>query len=197
MERLLAAPDERKLVGARDKAMLEVLYAAGLRVSELVGLTVNSIDLQGGCLTAFGKGSRERMVPLGVPAVAKVKAYLAGPRQQLLRGRPTTALFVTPRGGGFTRQGFWKLIKRYARAAGIKKPLSPHTLRHSFATHLVEGGADLRSVQMMLGHADLATTQIYTHVNRKRLTSVYDQFHPRSASSAARRPRKAAPPRRT
>jgi integrase/recombinase XerD len=180
VEQLLAAPDERHPAGLRDKAMLEVLYATGLRVSELCGLGVNDIQLGAGYLVAKGKGSKERIVPLGRVAIERVQAYLGGPRQFILGKRQAQALFVTPRGSGFTRQGFWKLLKRYALKAGILKPLSPHKLRHSFATHLVERGADLRAVQAMLGHADLATTQIYTHVNSARLRSVYDDFHPRS-----------------
>ncbi|ATB33965.1 site-specific tyrosine recombinase XerD [Melittangium boletus] len=179
VEQLLAAPDERDAVGLRDKAMLEVLYATGLRVSELVGLGVNDIQLSAGYLVAKGKGSKERIVPVGSIAGEKVRAYLEGARRQLLGERESKALFVTPRGDGFTRQGFWKLLKRYALKAGIRKPISPHKLRHSFATHLVERGADLRAVQAMLGHADLATTQIYTHVNSARLRAVYDSAHPR------------------
>ncbi len=179
VEQLLAAPDESTPVGIRDKAMLEVLYATGLRVSELVGLGINDIQLSAGYLVAKGKGSKERIVPVGSIAAEKVQAYLAGPRLLLLGEHESKALFVTPRGDGFTRQGFWKLLKRYALKAGIRKPLSPHKLRHSFATHLVERGADLRAVQAMLGHADLATTQIYTHVNGARLRAVYDSAHPR------------------
>jgi integrase/recombinase XerD len=190
VEQLLAAPDERHPTGLRDKAMLEVLYATGLRVSELCGLGVNDIQLGAGYLVAKGKGSKERIVPLGRMAIEKVQAYLGESRQVLLGKRQSKALFVTPRGGGFTRQGFWKLLKRYALKAGIRKPLSPHKLRHSFATHLVERGADLRAVQAMLGHADLATTQIYTHVNSARLRSVYDDFHPRSDVVKAKKPRK-------
>ncbi|NTX02525.1 site-specific tyrosine recombinase XerD [Myxococcus sp. CA051A] len=180
VEQLLAAPDERTPAGLRDKAMLEVLYATGLRVSELCGLGVNDVQLSAGYLVAKGKGSKERVVPLGRVAVEKTQEYLGNSRPAMLGRRESRALFVTPRGSGFTRQGFWKLLKRYALKAGILKPLSPHKLRHSFATHLVERGADLRAVQQMLGHADLATTQIYTHVNSARLRSVYDEFHPRS-----------------
>lgn len=180
VEQLLAAPDERSPAGLRDKAMLEVLYATGLRVSELCGLGVNDVQLSAGYLVAKGKGAKERVVPLGRVAVEKVREYLGSARPAMLGRRESRALFVTPRGSGFTRQGFWKLLKRYALKAGILKTLSPHKLRHSFATHLVERGADLRAVQQMLGHADLATTQIYTHVNSARLRSVYDEFHPRS-----------------
>lgn len=187
VEQLLAAPDEGNPTGVRDRAMLEVLYATGLRVSELVGLGVNDLQLNAGFLVARGKGSKERIVPLGRHAVEKVKAYLAGPRPFILGARESRALFVTPRGGAFTRQGFWKLLRRYALKAGITKPLSPHKLRHSFATHLVERGADLRAVQAMLGHADLSTTQIYTHVNAERLRNVYDAHHPRSKGTRAGR----------
>jgi integrase/recombinase XerD len=178
IEALLAAPDERTLAGARDKAMLELLYATGLRVSELVGLPGDGVNLDAGYVIAFGKGKKERVVPIGEFAAATVKAYLAGPRSALLKGRQARALFVTNRGSGFTRMGFWKLLRRYALKAGIRRAISPHKLRHSFATHLVERGADLRAVQQMLGHADLGTTQIYTHVNRERLKSVYDRYHP-------------------
>jgi integrase/recombinase XerD len=181
VEALLGAPDERNATGIRDRAMLEVLYATGLRVSELVGLGINDIQLGAGYLVAKGKGSKERIVPVGSIAVEKVQAYLESSRPALLGRREARALFVTPRGGGFTRQGFWKLLKRYALKAGIQKVISPHKLRHSFATHLVERGADLRAVQAMLGHADLSTTQIYTHVNGARLRSVYDKHHPRSS----------------
>ncbi|MFL5348225.1 MAG: site-specific tyrosine recombinase XerD [Hyalangium sp.] len=190
VEQLLAAPDERHPAGMRDKAMLEVLYATGLRVSELCSLGLNDLQLGAGYLVAKGKGSKERVVPVGRMAVEKVQAYLAGPRQHLLGKRESRALFVTPRGGPFTRMGFWKLLRRYALKAGIRKPISPHKLRHSFATHLVERGADLRAVQQMLGHADLATTQIYTHVNGERLRAVYDQHHPRSDSAGAPRPKR-------
>ncbi len=179
VEALLAAPDEATVPGVRDRAMIEVLYATGLRVSELLKLSVNDVNLVDGFLLAFGKGRKERVVPLGKHAIEKVRAYLEGPRAAMLKGREAPALFVTPRGRGFSRMGFWKLLRRYAGKAGIARPLSPHKLRHSFATHLVERGADLRAVQAMLGHADLSTTQIYTHVNAPRLRSVYDLHHPR------------------
>lgn len=190
VEQLLAAPDERNPTGQRDKAMLELLYATGLRVSELCSLDINAVQLGAGYLVAKGKGSKERVVPVGRVAVEKVQAYLAGPRQFLLGKRESRALFVTPRGGPFTRMGFWKLLRRYALKAGIRRPISPHKLRHSFATHLVERGADLRAVQAMLGHADLSTTQIYTHVNSARLRAVYDEHHPRSDVVRPPRPRK-------
>jgi integrase/recombinase XerD len=179
VEALLGAPRSGWVEGQRDRAMLELLYATGLRVSELVRLSVNDVNVDAGFVVALGKGNKERVIPMGSVAAAQVKAYLAGPREALLRGRPARALFVTRLRKAFTRQGFWKLLKRYALAAGIRKPLSPHKLRHSFATHLIEGGADLRAVQTMLGHADLATTQIYTHVDRARLWKRYDASHPR------------------
>lgn len=181
VDALLTAPDAATREGKRDRAMLELLYATGLRVTELVRLSANDVDLQRGVVVALGKGSKQRLVPVGSAAVAHVRTYLAEARESLTgKGRRSAALFLTSRGGPFTRQGFWKLIKRYALKAGIKTPLSPHKLRHSFATHLVEGGADLRAVQAMLGHADLSTTQIYTHVDRARLRAVYDRHHPRS-----------------
>jgi len=180
VEALLEAPREATAAGLRDRAMLHVLYATGLRVSELVGLTLNAVQLDAGYLVARGKGDKERLVPLGRRAVAAVRAWLSAGRPALLRGRTSRALFVGPRGTALTRQGVWKLLRRHALAAGIRKRLSPHKLRHSFATHLVERGADLRVVQAMLGHADLATTQIYTHVDGRRLRAVYDAAHPRS-----------------
>jgi integrase/recombinase XerD len=180
VEALLDAPRLQTPEGLRDRAMLALLYATGLRVSELVSLPVEALRLDAGFLVARGKGSKERVVPVGNRALEAVRSYLAHGRMELLRGRSAGALFVTRRGTSFTRQGFWKLLCRYARAAGIRKRVSPHKLRHSFATHLVERGADLRSVQAMLGHADLATTQIYTHVDATRLRGVYDRAHPRS-----------------
>jgi integrase/recombinase XerD len=180
VERLLTAPDPRTAAGLRDRAMLELLYATGLRVSELVSLSVNDIHLETRMLLARGKGSKERIVPVGAPAAAAVQAYLASARPRLLRGRVAKDLFVTPRGARMTRQGFWKLLRRYARGAGITRPISPHKLRHSFATHLLAGGADLRAVQAMLGHADVATTQIYTHVERSHVRRVYEKNHPRA-----------------
>jgi integrase/recombinase XerD len=186
VQALLAAPQDATAEGQRDRAMLELLYACGLRVSELVKLSVNDVNLQEGFAIAFGKGRKERLVPMGSAAAAQVRAYLEGPRGALLRGRQARALFVTRRARGFTRQGFWKLIRRYALAAGLRKRISPHTLRHSFATHLTEGGADLRAVQVMLGHADLSTTQIYAHVDRARLVTRYDAFHPRDLPPTAK-----------
>jgi integrase/recombinase XerD len=185
VEALLAAPSPKTLDGVRDGAMLELLYATGLRVSELVGLGLEDVNLGDGYVLVLGKGSKERVVPLTPVAVTRVKAWLAGPRAAVLKGRVSPALFVSSRGRGLTRMGFWKLLRRHARTAGIARAFSPHTLRHSFATHLVERGADLRSVQAMLGHADLATTQIYTHVDGRRLRGVYAAAHPRSRGKKA------------
>jgi integrase/recombinase XerD len=180
VERLLAAIDPKPAAGPRDRAMIELLYATGLRVSELVGLGINDVDLEGRVLLARGKGSKERMVPIGAPAAEAVKSYMAGCRDRLLKRRRSRDLFVTPRGGRLTRQGFAKLLLRHARAAGIARRISPHKLRHSFATHLLEGGADLRAVQAMLGHADVSTTQIYTHVDRTHVRRLHERFHPRA-----------------
>ncbi|MCA2980612.1 MAG: site-specific tyrosine recombinase XerD [Myxococcaceae bacterium] len=185
VEVLLEAPGVETPQGLRDRAMLEVLYATGLRVSELVNLAMNDVNLVDGYVMVMGKGRKERVVPLGKHAIEAVAAYLGSARPAILKGRVSRALFVTPRGAGFSRMGFWKLLRRHARTAGITKALSPHKLRHSFATHLVERGADLRAVQAMLGHADLATTQIYTHVDGQRLRSTYDRHHPRSRRRAS------------
>ena len=179
VDRLLARPDSATTAGARDKAMLELLYASGLRVSELVGLPLGAIDAQTGVVRVRGKGGKERIVPVGERAREALATYLCGARQKLLGTRHSMDLFVTPRGGRMTRQGFWKLLARHARAAGIEQRVYPHTLRHSFATHLLERGADLRAVQAMLGHADIGTTQIYTHVDRERLKAVIAK-HPRA-----------------
>ena len=184
VEALLAAPDHREPEGLRDVAMLEVLYATGLRVTELVTLLHRQVDLDAGYVRVVGKGQKQRVVPLGEVAVDAIEAYLTVARGQLLAncGGPgaSPALFVTRRGGPMTRQGFWKNIKRYARAAGIDKSISPHKLRHSFATHLLERGADLRIVQALLGHADINTTQIYTHVAQERLKALHQRHHPRA-----------------
>jgi integrase/recombinase XerD len=180
VERLLSAPDPAEPRGARDAAMLEVLYATGLRASELVGLRLGDLRLDAGYLSCIGKGSKERVVPLGSAASAALSAYLASGREALLGGKRSEAVFVGRAGSPLTRQGIWKLIKAYGRRAGIRASLSPHVVRHSFATHLLENGADLRAVQMLLGHADISTTQIYTHVNRERLKRLYRDFHPRA-----------------
>ena len=179
VEALLGTPDGSAPLGLRDRAMLETLYATGLRVSELVGLTLQQVNLQAGVVKVIGKGNKERLVPLGEEAIESLDRYLSEARSGLLHGRPADALFPTARGGPMTRQAFWKNIKRYARLAGIESNLSPHTLRHAFATHLLNHGADLRVVQMLLGHADLSTTQIYTQVARERLKQLHAQHHPR------------------
>jgi integrase/recombinase XerD len=179
VEQLLAAPEVETTLGLRDRAMLETLYASGLRVSELVNLALPQLNMDGGVLRAIGKGAKERLVPLGEEALAWIRRYLVQGRAQLLDGRVTDALFVTARGGPMSRQAFWNLIRRYAGRAGIRKPLSPHTLRHAFATHLLNHGADLRVVQLLLGHADISTTQIYTHVARERLKQLHARHHPR------------------
>ena len=180
VEQLLAAPDLDTPLGLRDRAMLETLYATGLRVSELVGLRVHEVSLADGVLRAFGKGSKERLVPLGQIAIDWLVRYLNEARSEILKGQHSDALFVTGRGGPMTRQAFWQLIKRYALLAGIApEKLSPHVLRHAFATHLLNHGADLRVVQLLLGHADISTTQIYTHVARERLKTLHAQHHPR------------------
>jgi integrase/recombinase XerD len=179
VEQLLAAPDTQTPLGLRDRTMFEVLYATGLRVSELVTLRVTQVSMDMGVVRVMGKGSKERLVPLGEEALDWLRRYLADGRGVLLGKQMTDALFVTARGEGMTRQMFWYLIKKHARTAGLGKPLSPHTLRHAFATHLLNHGADLRVVQMLLGHADISTTQIYTHVARERLKQLHQQHHPR------------------
>jgi integrase/recombinase XerD len=179
VEALINAPDVNTPHGLRDRAMLEALYAAGFRVSELVGLPLAAVSLTDGVVRIMGKGSKERLVPLGEDAQDWIQRYVAAARPVLLKGRGSEALFVTERGGPMTRQMFWYLIKRHAASAGIKSSLSPHTLRHAFATHLLNHGADLRVVQMLLGHADIATTQIYTHVAKERLKALHAKHHPR------------------
>ncbi len=179
VDRLIAQPDVATPRGLRDRAMVEVLYATGLRVSELVGLRPPDVHLEAGYLTCTGKGGKQRLVPLGDQAAAWVERYVRDSRPRLLRGRASARLFVNGRGGALSRVGFWKILKAHARAAGLASEVSPHVLRHSFATHLLDRGADLRAIQLMLGHADLSTTQIYTHVLETRMRAVYERFHPR------------------
>ena len=182
VDRLIAQPDLSTPRGLRDRALIELLYATGLRVSELVALRAQDVNLEASFLTCTGKGDKERIVPIGDEAAVWVQRYISSGRPALLGTRTSPKLFVSARGGGagLTRMGFWKVLKSYARAARLKGSLSPHMLRHSFATHLLERGADLRAIQLMLGHADLSTTQIYTHVLEQRMRHVYDQFHPRA-----------------
>jgi integrase/recombinase XerD len=179
VDKLLAAPDVADTLGLRDRAMLELMYASGLRVSELVKLPTHQLNLQRGVVQVIGKGGRERLVPIGEEAAHWLERYLRQGRPELTGRAPAEAVFVSRRGAGMSRQNFWMIIKRHARAAGIGSKLSPHTLRHAFATHLLEHGADLRAVQMLLGHRDLSTTQIYTHVTRARLKSLHEKHHPR------------------
>jgi integrase/recombinase XerD len=180
VESLIRAPDSDKLLGKRDRTMLEVLYATGLRVSELASLKTSDVNLEVGYLITMGKGSKERLVPIGETAQGWLKDYLTHARLGILKSQKSDALFPNRFGKEMSRQGFFKLIKKYALLAGIRKEISPHTLRHSFASHLLDNGADLRSVQMMLGHSDISTTQIYTHVTRERLKKVFEKHHPRA-----------------
>jgi integrase/recombinase XerD len=181
VENLLAQPDGSTIQGQRDRAMLEVLYSTGLRVSELIKIRITDLNFELGFVRTAGKGGKERIVPLGDTASDQVRSYMANTRQGFLKRRTGSPfLFLTQQGKPMTRQYFWQTIGRYGRQSGLKKRLSPHVLRHSFATHLLENGADLRAVQMMLGHADISTTQIYTHITRERLRKIYDRFHPRA-----------------
>ena len=179
IELLLKAPDTKKSLGIRDAAMLELLYAAGLRVSELVNVKLQDVNLEAGFVRIFGKGSKERIVPIGLYAKEKINLYLKTTRSIYLKQTSSPYLFVARAGKPMTRQGFWKLLRRYAMQTGLNKKITPHSFRHSFATHLLEGGADLRAVQIMLGHVDISTTQIYTHVTRDRLKKLHQKFHPR------------------
>ena len=179
VEQLLEQPNPQTPLAIRDRAMLEVLYATGMRVSELTHLPINQVNLEGGYVLVFGKGSKERIIPLGSEAMKWVALYLKAARERLAKGKESPFLFINRSGRGMSRQQFWKNIKAYGRRAGIRKRISPHLLRHSFASHLLEGGADLRSVQMMLGHVDISTTQIYTHVTGERLKKIHKRYHPR------------------
>jgi len=176
---LLAAPDTSTALGYRDRAMLEVLYASGLRVSELVGLKLSEINFRQGVLRVMGKGNKDRLVPIGEEAIIWLKTFIEQWRLEILGDKKTEVVFPTNRGAGMTRQGFWHIIKRYATHSGINKEVSPHVLRHAFATHLLNNGADLRVVQLLLGHSDLSTTQIYTHIAKERLKDIHEKFHPR------------------
>ncbi len=180
VEKLLSLPNESEELGLRDKAMLEIMYATGLRVSELVSLKLNDLNLEVGFIRCLGKGGKERIIPLGKIAHQEIKKYLSLSRPKLLKGKESDLLFINYRGERLTRQGFWKIIKNYASKIGLKAKITPHTLRHSFATHLLEKGADLRSVQLMLGHSQITTTQIYTHITRERLKKLYNKYHPRA-----------------
>ncbi len=179
MENLLNQPDVKHVLGRRDKAMMELLYATGIRVSELIMLTINNINWQTGYLIVMGKGGKERIVPIGQVAYDHLSRYVDRERPVLLKGNSTTVLFLNRSGRGLTRQGFWKIVKKYAKKGGIMKKVYPHTFRHSFATHILERGGDLRSVQVMLGHSDISTTQIYTHVTRERMKDIHRKYHPR------------------
>lgn len=179
VDQLLEAPDRERPLGNRDAAMIQLLYATGLRVSELVAVRLTEVDTATGVVRAHGKGGKDRLVPVGRSALAAIEDYMIRFRKAILKQSTSEYLFVTARGSSMTRQAFWKLLRKYGAIAGIDKSISPHVLRHSFATHLLERGADLRSLQLMLGHADISTTEIYTHVLRSRMRSIYDRFHPR------------------
>jgi integrase/recombinase XerD len=180
VERLLAQPDTSSAIGLRDKAIIELMYSTGIRVSELAGIRVGDLQMEAGCLRCIGKGNKERLVPVGKKALAVVEAYMKKSRPDLLKDNASANLFLNQRGRPMDRVMIWKMMGRYGRKAALRKPLKPHTLRHSFATHLLDRGADLRSVQMMLGHSDISTTQIYTHVVEERLKQVYKAHHPRA-----------------
>lgn len=180
VDRLIEQPDVSTPAGLRDRALIELLYATGMRVSELLAVRPDDLNLRGGYLTCLGKGSKERLVPMGAPAVRWIKRYASAGRPLLLAGRSSPWLFVNVRGARLSRVGFWKILKNHGRRAALPRDLSPHVIRHSFATHLLERGADLRSIQNLLGHADISTTQIYTHILEVRLKALYDEFHPRS-----------------
>jgi integrase/recombinase XerD len=180
VDRLLAQPDTSSAIGLRDKAIIELMYSTGIRVSELAGIRVGDLQMDAGCLRCIGKGNKERLVPVGKKALAVVESYMKKSRPELLRDGASSHLFLNQRGRAMDRVTIWKMMGRYGRKAALRKPLKPHTLRHSFATHLLDRGADLRSVQMMLGHSDISTTQIYTHVVEERLKQVYKAHHPRA-----------------
>ena len=180
IRKLLAAPDPERPTGVRDAAMLELLYAAGLRVSELISVKVLALNMDAGFVRVFGKGGKERVVPIGRAALNAIDTYQKTARPTLLKGTASDFLFVARAGRPLSRQGFWKLLKKYALRAGIRQTVSPHTLRHSFASHLLQGGADLRIVQTLLGHADIATTQIYTHISTEHLKAIHQKYHPRA-----------------
>lgn len=179
VDTLLNLPKGDDPLGIRNDTMLELLYATGLRVSELVSLNTEAVNLEVGYLITRGKGNKERIIPIGEVAIEKLRRYLLDARPLILKGRSSSDLFIKKGGKGLTRQGFWKIVKRYAQLAGIEKDISPHTLRHSFASHLLDRGADLRSIQMLLGHSDISTTQIYTHLERERLKKIHQKYHPR------------------
>lgn len=180
VQMLLCQPNTTTLLGMRDRTMLELLYATGMRVSELISLSTQDVNLEMGFLRCIGKGSKERIVPIGCVAIHYLEQYINNVRNMMLNGKKIDTLFLNCQGNSMTRQGFWKIIKKYSHQAGINKRITPHTLRHSFATHLLENGADLRSVQEMLGHADISTTQIYTHITRNKIKEIYDKTHPRA-----------------